>query len=97
MSKCAVCMEMILAAYLCVGHSWGLLFLVKSNCDLNSDCDSEIEERRLSVKRRKKGFSSPKQSDVVTKKSVQTSFSGSRDTVAYASDSNGVNVCVKRR
>ena len=29
----------------------GLLFLVKSNCDLNSDYSSEIEERRLSVKR----------------------------------------------
>ena len=75
----------------------GLLFLVKSNCDLNSDYSSEIEERRLSVKRGKKGFSSHKKSVVSTKKSVQTYLSESKNTVAYVSDSSGVDVCVKRR
>ena len=71
-------MGMILTAYLCVRHGFGLLYVVKSNCDLNSDCDSEIAERRLSAKRRK-GFSS-------STKSVQNSMSGSKSSLSYASD-----------
>lgn len=65
---------------------------MKSNCDINSNCDTELAERRLGGKRLKKGFSYPRRSDAITKKSIKSSLPKSKYSVAEVSDS--INLCL---